>query len=568
VKIHIVQKGDTLWKIAKKYGVNFEELKKMNSQLSNPDMIMPGMKIKVPTTGGMVKKEAPIAGTTPGAAIQLGAKKEMPILEHPFAKEQPKPLPIVEAPKKEMPIIKEAPKAPYIPKMPLPVIPEIDINNYYMMNMASMNIQQPQPQPQPQPQLPPKPVILPEVKEAPKPEVPVAPIMPVEECPPIAVEQPMCPDYCVPVSPVMPGPGCIYPMDGYPVQPVMPYQQIPSEAIPMTTGMMPPTTGVAPAVAGTSYIPPHFDDESSSFMPQMPMHPTGGVMGAQNPMAGTQPMQTPYMQQAIPPTAQMPMGYPTMPGGYPAVSNPGYAEIPGGYPVAQNPGYAEMPGGYPVAQNPGYAEMPGGYPVAQNPGYAEMPGGYPVAQNPGYAEMPGGYPIAQNPGYAEMPGVYPTAQNPGYAELPVAGMIPGYQGTTGYPGHQPNPYYPGGYGQSPVMASPYGQMPYGYPQMGYVPQAMGHEIESPSMNMPQMGAQTYPMQGQMPVGTGPLGDCGCGAPPVVPQNFVPTTPPVYSAPYTAPMNIAQPPYMNPYGIGPMGASSYAMPRYDDESNDY
>ncbi|MHC8522687.1 SafA/ExsA family spore coat assembly protein [Rossellomorea sp. H39__3] len=56
MKIHIVQKGDTLWKIAKKYGVNFEELKHMNAQLSNPDMIMPGMKIKVPTSGGTVKK--------------------------------------------------------------------------------------------------------------------------------------------------------------------------------------------------------------------------------------------------------------------------------------------------------------------------------------------------------------------------------------------------------------------------------------------------------------------------------------------------------------------------------
>ena len=49
-------KGDTLWKIAKKYGVNFEELKKLNSQLRNPDMIMPGMKIKVPTSGGNMKE--------------------------------------------------------------------------------------------------------------------------------------------------------------------------------------------------------------------------------------------------------------------------------------------------------------------------------------------------------------------------------------------------------------------------------------------------------------------------------------------------------------------------------
>ncbi|MEC3434256.1 SafA/ExsA family spore coat assembly protein, partial [Bacillus cereus] len=46
MKIHIVQKGDTLWKIAKKYGVDFDTLKQTNTQLSNPDLIMPGMKIK------------------------------------------------------------------------------------------------------------------------------------------------------------------------------------------------------------------------------------------------------------------------------------------------------------------------------------------------------------------------------------------------------------------------------------------------------------------------------------------------------------------------------------------
>ena len=32
VKIHIVQKGDTLWKLAKKYGVDFEKLKAANTQ--------------------------------------------------------------------------------------------------------------------------------------------------------------------------------------------------------------------------------------------------------------------------------------------------------------------------------------------------------------------------------------------------------------------------------------------------------------------------------------------------------------------------------------------------------
>lgn len=48
MQTHTVQKGDTLWKIAKMYGVDFEELKAANPQLANPDLIMPGMKIIIP----------------------------------------------------------------------------------------------------------------------------------------------------------------------------------------------------------------------------------------------------------------------------------------------------------------------------------------------------------------------------------------------------------------------------------------------------------------------------------------------------------------------------------------
>ncbi|WP_029326492.1 SafA/ExsA family spore coat assembly protein [Bacillus sp. m3-13] len=62
MKIHIVQKGDTLWKIAQKYNVNFEELKKSNSQLSNPDMIMPGMKIKSADGRGTCQERKPSDG--------------------------------------------------------------------------------------------------------------------------------------------------------------------------------------------------------------------------------------------------------------------------------------------------------------------------------------------------------------------------------------------------------------------------------------------------------------------------------------------------------------------------
>lgn len=50
LKIHIVQKDETLWKIAQKYGVSLDELIANNTHISNPDQIMPGMKIKIPYT--------------------------------------------------------------------------------------------------------------------------------------------------------------------------------------------------------------------------------------------------------------------------------------------------------------------------------------------------------------------------------------------------------------------------------------------------------------------------------------------------------------------------------------
>ncbi len=48
VEVHIVQKGDTLWKISRQFGVSFDELKRVNAHLANPDYIVPGMKITLP----------------------------------------------------------------------------------------------------------------------------------------------------------------------------------------------------------------------------------------------------------------------------------------------------------------------------------------------------------------------------------------------------------------------------------------------------------------------------------------------------------------------------------------
>nr|WP_317851432.1 SafA/ExsA family spore coat assembly protein [Neobacillus bataviensis] len=575
MKIHIVQKGDTLWKIAKKYGVNFEELKKMNSQLSNPDMIMPGMKVKVPTSGGTIKKGAS-AGHNPGTTINMGAKKEMPIAKEKPIKEAPikeapikeapiKEAPIKEAPIKEVPIakekpiIKEAPKAPYTPKMPLQVVPEIDINNYYMMNMTNMI---------PQPQLPPKPTnILPEIKEVPKKEMPIKEVpikeMPIKETPikanPIpepVMEAPiqMPVQDCVPMTPVMPGPGFCPPFDGgFPVPtPYMPFPQMPGGVMPggmmpggvMPTGVMPGTAGYppvtpgyAPTVAGTPYVQPYFHDESSSFMPQIPAMNPGFIPGAmQNPA-----FQQPYMDPAA--FGQVPPGYGQMPTGFAGAPPTGFAGAP--------------PTGFAGAPPTGFAgASPTGFAGAPPVGY---PGAVPGAYPPG---VTGGYPVESSSFY--------------HAQHHPTGFAPGPM--YGAPG-MVNPY---------GMGAPYGQMPYGYPpQMGGVPQTMGEDFETAEAPVPGFGAQMpymqqpYPTQG-LPIGTGGLDDCGCGAVPTgmpsgmpagipaaptsVAPAFVPPTPPIYSAPFTGPANVAQPPFMNPYGMGPVGTNPYGMQGFQDESS--
>ncbi|WP_062355505.1 SafA/ExsA family spore coat assembly protein [Bacillus kwashiorkori] len=249
MKIHIVQKGDTLWKIAQKYGVNFEQLKSANTQLSNPDMLMPGMKIKIPTSSGTIKKEQPIYK-------KEMPMKEMPLAEHPFAQEKPMEIPV----QKEQPImqppkevIKEVPKPIYVPKIPQPIIPEIDVNNYYMVNMAKMNIDQ-HPVQQIQPQ---------QIEE----ESPESPESPMDI--PISVQQPaqhpmMMPMYhspCVPISPVLPGSG----LPCFPIHPC---------SMPIVPLSMP------------NYFPPF-----SQTMPQ-----AGGMVGPieqpQQPMPTVQPEQT------------------------------------------------------------------------------------------------------------------------------------------------------------------------------------------------------------------------------------------------------------------------------------
>lgn len=47
---HTVQRGDTLWRLAKRYEVGLSELKEANPQIKNFDLIYPGQIIQIPLT--------------------------------------------------------------------------------------------------------------------------------------------------------------------------------------------------------------------------------------------------------------------------------------------------------------------------------------------------------------------------------------------------------------------------------------------------------------------------------------------------------------------------------------
>ena len=137
LRIHIVQKGDTLWKIAQKYNVDFEELKRLNSHLSDPNMLMPGMKIKIPS-----------------GYLSVKPKKEMPIKEAP----------VKEKPQKEI--------MPTPPLMPSKESPQ------FMQPMPEPHIPAPPPMPPSPPQMP----IMPQMHQKQPCGCPPPPPMP---CPPV-----------------------------------------------------------------------------------------------------------------------------------------------------------------------------------------------------------------------------------------------------------------------------------------------------------------------------------------------------------------------------------------------
>ena len=325
VNVHIVVKGDTLWKIARQYGISFEELKKVNAHLANPDYIVPGMKIFLPK------------GKQGG---KLPDKQKQPL---PLEKQKPHEKPV--KPESSAPPVPPVPKStPPTPKPEMKPAPKPEVK------------------PMPKPPTPPVPKPTPPIPNPEKPE------SPSYETPPVPSE-PLMQQYPM-THPMVIGIPCgwmpIYDADCYPHAYPMPPQQMPMppqhhQPTPpmMSPQPMPPQWQMEPESSskclqdespimpgqGPGWSPNHCDSmklkespthpiapiESSSFdlappaycppeqgyipqqMPQQGMgQPMQGIQAVQHPhlmhlctSCGTQMSQTPYNGMPI-------MGMPPM----------------------------------------------------------------------------------------------------------------------------------------------------------------------------------------------------------------------------------------------------------------
>lgn len=75
MKIHIVKKGETLEEIATRYKIDLAELRAMNTQIQDPENLLPGMKIRIPTKTSTVKKAVEMRQENDEEVVQEKAKE-------------------------------------------------------------------------------------------------------------------------------------------------------------------------------------------------------------------------------------------------------------------------------------------------------------------------------------------------------------------------------------------------------------------------------------------------------------------------------------------------------------
>ncbi|MFJ7933546.1 LysM peptidoglycan-binding domain-containing protein [Sporosarcina sp. NPDC096371] len=358
MEVHIVVKGDTLWKIARQYGIPFEELKRVNAHLANPDYIVPGMKIFLPNK---VQGGTPEHGKHPGKG-QVPVKPTHP----PTAPTQPthqKPTQPTH-PKPTQPT-HQKPSQPTHPKPSQPTHPKPSQPTHPKPTQPThpKPTQPTHPKPtHPKPTQPTLPKPTPPVQVQPPRPLPTPSLPAPKPTPPVQVQPPLpLPTPSLPSPPPMPVPLPVPPAQMFPMQPCMPHMH-PMIGIPC--GWM-----------------PIFDADCHPFM-----H-SGQIQAMPFPPASEEPAPLPLPTPSLPST-QFPM-YEEECEESPIFSSQGPATLPQQMPMMEGWQLIESPD-YQCEESPEMDLEPSAW-CPPEQGY--VPQALSPAMQPGYPMMP--YPSYQ-----------------------------------------------------------------------------------------------------------------------------------------------------------------------------
>ncbi|GAA4854154.1 hypothetical protein GCM10023310_36390 [Paenibacillus vulneris] len=534
MKIHMVKKGESLYLIAQKYHVDLDKLIEMNPQITDPNVIDVGMKVKIPNGPTPVEpaddflyKHTVVQGDT---LWKLSKAWNIPLNQ------------LIEAnPQLKNPNVLMTGDIVNIPKAKHQQGDHHYPHHHHKKNTAPI-------QPAPTPVSPiqtapaPKP---PEHIEAPKPnvEMPIMPIMPImpmapnvnEQISPEAVmpnvnQQPFIPEMQVSPSAVQPNVN---------QQPFVPEMQVSPSAVQPNVNQQPffPEMQVSP-----SEIQPNVNQQP--FFPEMPVSPSAVQPNVnQQPFFPEMPVspsaiqpsvnQQPYIpEMPIMPSATQPAPsfMPNAPQPYPSVmpsyEQPGVNSAISPFSDNANVMGAEATPNAPFHQPSSNLFEQFQVPATEAMSYGQMSPNYWPQQ-----EMPMMWPQQEQPypPMQQMPGAEQMPYQPFAAPMPeMYGFIPQAGGGCGCGGEQVSPAYEKGKPfpnvspmESPYMFQPempsYPNAP--FPGMTY-PTSVSPESEAPYYQggfFPQTaGAFTgpaYPMYGyQMPSISsygGGYDDCGC-----------------------------------------------------------
>jgi morphogenetic protein associated with SpoVID len=251
---HTVKQGDSLWKLSKAWGVTLKEIIDANPQLKNPNALLVGEVVNIPSSGvytetGAEEGTSMSSGSTPGKK-KPGSKEYTGVKEEITAPIEQPPVPEVKEP--EPPVLPKLPEISPFPEEPKKIEPEI--KKPEMMPEVKKPIIMPEIK---------KPEIMPEIKKPEiMPEIKKSEVMPEFKKPVVMPEfkpefkpefippyKPIEPEYTFPVK-TMPLPHPIHPI----AEPCPPFMEMPVHMMPHPCPEFPHKN--APAFTMPQYVSP------------------------------------------------------------------------------------------------------------------------------------------------------------------------------------------------------------------------------------------------------------------------------------------------------------------------